>query len=149
MTGSNRKRNFLAAPILLSTLALLACGSEQHSPAAQLPTITAPMSPSPAAARYTLSGTVSAQTENGSLPVSGAEVQVGMCPRQNGSPESILMVVTDATGYYSVSNMCAGITYVWVLKEGYATRPTSQCDGDCLFARIDGNTTFDILLARR
>jgi|GEM_PF-4887875 len=59
------------------------------------------------------------------------------------------MVVTDSTGYYRVSNMCAGVTYVWVLKEGYRTRPTSQCDGDCLFAPIDGDTTFDILLARR
>ena len=139
----------LVATILLSCLALLACGSEPRTPTALLPTIPAPLSPSPVTARYTLSGIISEGTEHGSLPVAGAEVQVGVCPAHNGAPESILMVVTDSTGYYRVSNMCAGVTYVWVLKEGYRTRPTSQCDGDCLFARIDGDTTFDILLARR
>jgi hypothetical protein len=139
----------LVATILLSCLVLPACGSEQRPATALLPTITAPLSPSPAASGYTLSGTVSEATEGGSLPVPGAEVQVGVCPARNGAPDSILMVVTDSTGYYRVSNMCAGVTYVWVLKEGYRTRPTSQCDGDCLFAVINGDTTFDILLARR
>jgi hypothetical protein len=60
-----------------------------------------------------------------------------------------MKAVTDTDGFYRVEGMCAGITYVWVSKAGYQTSPPKQCDGDCLYALIDGDTRFDIELVRQ
>jgi hypothetical protein len=142
-----------AASTLTLALAVGACSTDRQTPTA--PTVTTPPTssllplPPGVPGPYTLSGVISEATPNGRSPLSGAEVEVGVCPPPNHSPPSYMKTVTDTNGTYSVSGMCTGTTYVWVSKEGFRTNPTAQCDGDCLFARINGDTRFDIELVRR
>ena len=83
-------------------------------------------------------------TAKGRLPISAAEIEVAVCPLPNQSAASYAKTTTDADGFFSVANMCAGGTYVWVAKPGYRTAPSRQCDGGCLHVTIDGDTRFDI-----
>jgi hypothetical protein len=111
-----------------------------------------PTSPSPPARSptFTLAGVVSEATPAGSSPIAGASLQIGVCPpNPQRSAPSYLRVVTDENGFYQVTGMCAGTTHLWVGKEGYTTLPGPQCDGDCLFVQIAGDTRFDIELVRQ
>lgn len=146
MTVAARRLALAALFVPLVTVA----GCNHGEVGTALPTVATPVLPTPAAVvTYTLSGSVSEATSAGRTPIAGAEVEVGVCPPLNGSPQGYERAVTDAHGFYSVPNMCAGLTYVWVAKDGYRTNPTRQCDGDCLFATIAGDSRFDVELVRQ
>jgi hypothetical protein len=73
-------------------------------------------------------------------------VEVAVCPTKRA--DVYASTVADANGYFEVSQMCAGVTYIWVEKEGYRTHPPTQCDGDCLLTAIEGHTRLDVELFR-
>jgi hypothetical protein len=135
------------------SLLAIACGN-----ANSLPSLLAP-SPVPfrngatstvsSDATFTLSGVVSEQTVSGTIPIGDVAIEVAVCPRPGFSSAQTAKTVTNVSGFYTVSGMCTGTTYVWLSKDGYKTSPTGQCDGDCLYATIDGDTRFDVTLARR
>ena len=128
--------------IVVLAAALSDCSSDQRNPVA--PT----MPPSPAAAgTFTLSGSVFESTREGRAPVAGARVEVAICPTKLAN--AVASTVANASGYFEVSHMCSGVTYIWVEKEGFRTHPPTQCDGDCLLTAIDGNTHFDVELFRQ
>ena len=140
---------------IVIALGISACSGERPIPTAPTalpspPATRVPVPPEPNSPHiYTLAGVISGSTPEGPLPLSDAVVVVGVCPRVNYSPESYMTTVTDADGSYRVQGMCAGVTYVWVSKAGYKTSPPKQCDGDCLYATINGDTQFDIELVRQ
>jgi hypothetical protein len=105
--------------------------------------------PNPIVFDSTLSGLVYEVTPSGRVPIEGADVEIGVCPPKGGAPLGYEKARTDATGFYAVGDMCNGVTYVWVSKPGYKTNPPRQCDGDCVYATVAGDTKFDIELVRQ
>ena len=132
---------FTVASLVVLAAALSGCSSDQRNPVA--PSSATPASPA-GGGTFTLSGMVFESTREGRSPLAGARVEVAICP--SVSPDAYTSTVTTSNGYFEISRMCYGVTYIWVEKEGYRTRPPTPCDGDCLLARIDGDTHLDVEL---
>jgi len=151
---TRRVRTFAVA-VCVGTLAIAVAGCSGESVVSALPTATTPIptAPPPQSAiptgSFNLSGIVSEATPAGSKPLAAVDLEIAVCPPLNQAAASHIKTVTDANGFYSVSNMCPGTTYVWLAKAGYKASPPRQCDGDCLHATINGDTRFDIELVRQ
>jgi hypothetical protein len=85
-----------------------ACGGSPVRPSAPA---VAP-SPTPSPVTYSVAGTVSEATQDGSRPVADASVSVG-----NGA--SNLTASTDESGKFSVEGLTAGTWELSIGKEGY------------------------------
>jgi hypothetical protein len=83
-------------------------------------------------ATYTLSGVVSEETPTGRVPLEGVHVE-----ESNFHAGSI----TYGNGLYSISGLHAGVSPLWVSKEGYQNQIRNVA--------IDGDTRLDIQLVRR
>jgi hypothetical protein len=132
---------FTIASLVVLAAACSGCSSTPNNP-------VAPSSATPASlaerGTYKLSGVVFESAPEGRSPLAGARVEVAMCPTR--SIDALTSTVTSSSGYFEISQMCLGVTYVWIEKEGYRTRPPTQCDGDCLLAWINGDTHLDVEL---
>ena len=132
---------FTIASLVMLAAAFSGCSSAQNNPVA--PSAAAPASLADEGT-YTLSGVVFESTPDGRSPLAGARVEVAICPAR--SIDTFTSAVTNSSGRFEISQMCSGVTYVWIDKEGYRTRPPTQCDGDCLLAWINGDTHLDVEL---
>jgi len=136
--------------IAFLALGVSACDGKDRSAIAPSP--IAPLvqpAPPPAGPNAVLFGVVSVRTAAGRIPLSGVEVEVAVCPQAMLPVGSYVRVVTGVDGSYRVPGMCAGETYFWVSKPGYATEEISrQCDGGCLYAVVNGDTRVDIDLLK-
>ena len=136
--------------IAICALGLSACDGESRPTIGPSP-IAPPVQPAPppAVPNGVLFGVVSVMTTAGRIPLSGVEVEVAVCPQAAFPVVSYVRVVTGVDGFYRVPGMCAGETYFWVSKPGYATEEISrQCDGGCLYAVVNGDTRVDIDLLK-
>ena len=93
---------------------------------------------------YVLSGLVYEVTAAGRVPIDGVVLYCDGC----GSPEGHTFVTTDAEGFYSLSWVLPGVTYLQVIgKTGFKYEGPIQSLG--IPVTINGNTRFDIELVRR
>jgi hypothetical protein len=99
-------------------------------------------------ASYILSGVVFEITAAGRVPIEGVDVYCDSC----GSPVGHTFVYTDANGFYRLAWSMNRAHPLFVRKAGYEiSDPTGKlrdADGR-ITAHVDGDTRFDIELARR
>ena len=138
-------------PVVLSlfiSIGMSGCGSPTGptSPAVP-PTAVIPPTPVPQLT-YTLSGVVSEVTAAGSVPAEGVRLYCDSC----GSPDGHTFTSSDANGFYSFAWARNGVHPLLVWKDGYVVMDPSGAlaDGRAVKnATVDGDTRFDIQIARR
>jgi len=116
----------LAAASIALALVTAACG-DSVTPPSPNPVIT----PAPAPATYSVSGTISEATESGSVPLEGARVV-------NWATEET--AITDGDGFYTLSGQRAGAAQFSVSKEGY--------ENQMIEMMLDGDVRLDAVLVR-
>ena len=127
MKPHNRRVGLAAAASVALMLATAACGDSKSSIVGPSP------APAPApVATFTVSGTISEETESGAAPIEGATVL---------SADTETWVVTDAAGFYRMSGLRAGMARLVVSKEGYEDRMVE--------IMIEGDSQLDAQLIRQ
>ena len=132
--------------VLISALLLSACNSGGRPPTA--PSVAPPSStPAPATpvVTYTLSGTIFEVTATGRVPIQGVGVYCDGC----GGPEGHTQTYTDADGLYSFEWSRNGATPLLVGKAGYDVFGQVLNAYGAIVATVNGDTRFDIELAKR
>ena len=102
--------------------------------------------------RFTLSGFVTEVTKDGPVPLAGVDVEVENCPPSMSGGSDFNSARTDASGFYSVPDMCDGRVIAYALKPGYELADTDCDDGHsglCRWITIAGDTRFDLRMTRR
>jgi hypothetical protein len=97
---------------------------------------------------YILSGVVFEMTDAGQVPLEGVEIYCDSC----GSPQGHTFVYTDANGFYRLEWSQNGVHPLFVEKTGYEIfDPTGHLRDSLgrISATVQGDTTFDVQLARR
>jgi hypothetical protein len=135
--------------VLISAILLSACDGVGRPPTApSVPTPTPTPSPAPPATpvvTYTLSGTTFEVTPTGRAPIEGVNIYCDGC----GSPEGHTSTYTDADGLYSFEWSPNGATPLLVEKAGYHVVGQVLNAYGAIVATVNGDTQFDIELARR
>jgi hypothetical protein len=136
-------------PVLFIAIGICGCRSSTvpTSPTAPGPSAIPAPPPGPQPT-YTVSGVVFEVTPTGQLPVEDVELYCDSC----GSPSGHTFTSTDVNGTYSFSWAQNGFHDLLVWKAGYdVINPRHPlADGTAVKrARVDGDTRFDIQIARR
>lgn len=111
-------------------------------------------------ATFTLSGVVSERTETGLVPLAGVEIDDWSCdptfpgnrlptPADGCNYGLSHSTRTDQQGRYSIAGVYATRNLICAIKEGYEGNATAECGGYSTSLTLDGDTRFDIQLARR
>ena len=135
--------------VLISAVLLSACdGGGQPPTAPSVPTPDPTPSPAPApttpVVTYTLSGTIFEVMPTGRMPIEGVGVYCDGC----GSPEGHTQTYTNADGLYSFEWSQNGATPLLVGKAGYDVVGQVPNAYGAIVATVNGDTQFDIELAR-
>lgn len=130
--------------VVFSAVLLSACDGGGRLPTA--PSVTVPP-PAPATpvATYTLSGTTFEVTPTGRVSIEGVGVYCDGC----GSPQGHTQAYTDANGLYSFEWSPNGAIPLLVEKAGYDVVGQTRNAYGAIVATVNGDTRFDIELARR
>ncbi len=130
--------------ILMAAVLLSACDGTGRPPTAPTVPTSAP-APATLGVTYILFGTIFEVMPTGRVPIEGVGVYCDGC----GSPDGHTQAYTDADGLYSFAWSQNGATPLLVGKAGYdVVGPVPNANG-AVIATVNGDTRFDIELARR
>jgi len=132
--------------ILISAVLSSACDGAGRPPTAPGVPVAGPAPPAATpVVTYTLSGTIFEVTPTGRVPIQGVGVYCDGC----GGPEGHTQTYTDADGLYSFEWSRNGATPLLVGKAGYDVVGQVLNAYGAIVATVNGDTRFDIELARR
>ena len=132
--------------VLISAVLLSACNSGGRPPTApSVPPPSPTAAPATPVVTYTLFGTIFEVTATGRVPIQGVGVYCDGC----GSPVGHTQTYTDADGLYSFEWSPNGATPLLVGKAGYDVVGQVSDAYGAIVATVNGDTRFDIELARR